>query len=224
MKTCRPQPVEAVMRVHPSMLGLLGQSPPLPAFPRRAVPTRCAFCDDGGIVNSDSPRHPYVCANGHQNFKSPQVVSVAVVFFEGQVALVQRGRQPQMLKWSLPGGFMEWGDTTEGTARKEFGQEVFGVPVGQELGLTMDWRFIAERPGTDEMAHLFVWAAIWPPHVPYTFSEPTPHNPDEGLKNQDRPEVLEVKLFDPRLLGANQELAYPYQVRFIQDAAVFLAV
>ncbi len=208
------------MSVHP-MLKLTIPSPPLPRFPRRAVPPHCGWsgCIEPIVDGETQDRHPFHCANGHPNFRSPQVVSVAVVLFGRKIALVKRGREPKMLLWCAPGGFLEWGDDTRRTALKEFGQEFFGLPPDLELGIDLDWSFLCERPGTDEMSHLFVWAAQWPGGgTKYVLPETLVHDPE--LPNQQRPEVLEVGLFG---LGELPELAYPYQLAFFEQAIELFA-
>lgn len=58
----------------------------------------------------------------------PRVGVGAVVVHEGCVLLVKRGGQPAAGKWSLPGGLVDLGETTEEAARRE---------VMEECGLTV---------------------------------------------------------------------------------------
>lgn len=58
----------------------------------------------------------------------PRVGVGAVVLHEGRVLLVRRGRPPAAGKWSLPGGLVELGETTEAALRRE---------VAEECGLTI---------------------------------------------------------------------------------------
>jgi 8-oxo-dGTP diphosphatase len=58
----------------------------------------------------------------------PRVGVGAVVLHEGRVLLVKRGGQPSAGKWSLPGGLVDLGETTEEAVRRE---------IAEECGLTV---------------------------------------------------------------------------------------
>jgi 8-oxo-dGTP diphosphatase len=58
----------------------------------------------------------------------PRVGVGAVVLHEGRVLLVKRGRPPGLGRWSLPGGLVELGETTEEAARREVAEEC-GIAV-----------------------------------------------------------------------------------------------
>ncbi|MCU1319809.1 MAG: hydrolase, family [Edaphobacter sp.] len=59
---------------------------------------------------------------------TPMVGVAGVVFSDGDVLLIQRGREPLLAAWSLPGGVLEVGETTaEGVTREIF--EETGVRV-----------------------------------------------------------------------------------------------
>ena len=53
----------------------------------------------------------------------PRVGVGAVVLYQGRVLLVRRGGQPSMGKWSLPGGLVELGETTEEAIKRELLEE-----------------------------------------------------------------------------------------------------
>ncbi len=59
---------------------------------------------------------------------APRVGVGAVVLQDGHVLLVRRGRPPAQGKWSIPGGLVHLGETTEAAAVRE---------VEEECGLTV---------------------------------------------------------------------------------------
>jgi ADP-ribose pyrophosphatase YjhB (NUDIX family) len=67
-------------------------------------------------MNEKSPAHGPVAAVG------------AVVWKDGRVLLIRRGRPPRMGQWSLPGGRQEWGETVDETAVREIREET-GVAI-----------------------------------------------------------------------------------------------
>lgn len=80
------------------------------------------------------------------------VPTVGVVCLRGdEVLLIKRGTPPRLGQWSLPGGRMEWGETTKTTALRELKEET-GVDA-ELLGLidVIDGVFPA-RPSLDGKA------------------------------------------------------------------------
>lgn len=53
----------------------------------------------------------------------PRVGVGAVVLHRGRVLLVRRGHQPAAGKWSLPGGLVDLGESTEDAIRRELREE-----------------------------------------------------------------------------------------------------
>lgn len=53
------------------------------------------------------------------------VPAVGVVCFNaaGEVLLIRRGTQPRLGEWSIPGGRLEWGETTKAAALRELKEE-----------------------------------------------------------------------------------------------------
>ncbi|PIB95516.1 NUDIX hydrolase [Caulobacter sp. X] len=91
------------------------------------------------------------------------VPTVGVVCLRGdQVLLIKRGTPPRLHQWSLPGGRLEWGETTAVAALRELKEET-GVDA-ELLGLidVIDGVFPA-RPGGEITRHyvLIDYAARW---------------------------------------------------------------
>ncbi len=61
--------------------------------------------------------------------KRPIVGIGVVVLKQDAVLLIQRGKQPNLGAWSLPGGAQELGETIETAARRELEEET-GLEVG----------------------------------------------------------------------------------------------
>jgi 8-oxo-dGTP diphosphatase len=61
----------------------------------------------------------------------------------GRVLLIRRGHPPFEGRWALPGGFLDWGETTEQCGAREAREETgLTVKVGELLG-------VYSRPGRD---------------------------------------------------------------------------
>lgn len=66
----------------------------------------------------------------------PIVGVAAVVLWDGQVLLVQRGREPAKGLWGLPGGMLELGETvTEGVRREVWEECGVEIEVGPLVGV-----------------------------------------------------------------------------------------
>ena len=91
------------------------------------------------------------------------VPTVGVVCLKGEaVLLIRRGTPPRLNQWSLPGGRLEWGETTMDAALRELKEET-GI-AAELLGLVdvVDGVFPA-RPGGEITRHyvLIDYAARW---------------------------------------------------------------
>jgi len=77
-----------------------------------------------------------------KNRKLPRVtVDTLVRDRRGRLLLVRRKRPPFQGSWALPGGFCEWGETTEACGARETEEETgVVVRVGELLGVYSDPR------------------------------------------------------------------------------------
>ena len=55
--------------------------------------------------------------------RKPTTGASVIVYEQGRVLLIKRGKEPYMGRWSLPGGSHEYGETLEECARRELKEE-----------------------------------------------------------------------------------------------------
>lgn len=84
----------------------------------------------------------------YKNKKLPRLtVDAWIRDAKGRLLLVRRGRPPFLGSWGLPGGFCEWGETTEACCAREALEETgLTVTVGALLG-------VYSRPDRDPRGH-----------------------------------------------------------------------
>jgi ADP-ribose pyrophosphatase YjhB (NUDIX family) len=58
------------------------------------------------------------------HFRDPKVAVIALVTWQGQVLLIQRGVDPMKGKWALPGGYMDAGEMPADALKRELREEV----------------------------------------------------------------------------------------------------
>lgn len=85
----------------------------------------------------------------------PLVGVGAIIFRQGRILLIQRGREPAFGKWSLPGGLVELGESLRDAVRREVFEEV-GVAVEvKELIIALD-RVIHDENGRIEYHYVLL--------------------------------------------------------------------
>lgn len=104
--------------------------------------------------------------------------------FEGELLLVKRGKEPEMGKWALPGGYIDWDETAAEAvvreAREESGVEVrplkiIGVysspkrdPVRQNVAIAFLCEFRGgELRGGDDAAEAKWWPLYGLPELAF---------------------------------------------------------
>lgn len=91
------------------------------------------------------------------------VPTVGVVCLKGaEVLLIRRGTPPRLNQWSLPGGRLEWGETTAVAALRELKEET-GVDADLLALIDVVDGVFPARPGGDITRHyvLIDYAARW---------------------------------------------------------------
>lgn len=86
----------------------------------------CNLC--GNNVNLTIPegedRERFVCVScGHIHYQNPRIIVCTVPIYEDKVLLCKRAIEPRYGLWTLPGGFMENGETTHEGAIRETQEE-----------------------------------------------------------------------------------------------------
>ncbi len=95
------------------------------AAARRAIIARVNYCSRcGAPVSKQIPpgddRERFVCPGcGTIHYQNPKIVTCCVPVFEDRVLLCRRAIEPRRGLWTLPGGYLETGETVfDGAARE----------------------------------------------------------------------------------------------------------
>jgi len=90
--------------------------------------SHCSYCGTAFAPNAPWPRRCAFCRN--TTYSNPLPVSVVLLPVDGDgLLLVRRTQEPAAGQWSLPGGFIETGETWQEAGARE---------VREETGLTID--------------------------------------------------------------------------------------
>ena len=91
------------------------------------------------------------------------VPTVGVVCLrDGQILLIKRGTPPRLGQWSLPGGRLEWGETTPVAALRELAEETGVQAVLLGLVDAVDGLFTSRATGETTRHYLMIdYAARW---------------------------------------------------------------
>jgi 8-oxo-dGTP diphosphatase len=150
------------------------------------------FCPRCGSEATIAYPRSITCANcGYGAFYNPKPVACAITIdTNDEILLLRRGFQPHRGRWSMPGGFVDLGESVEDAAVRETKEE-----IGVEIGIT-NLVGVYSR-GTDRIV-VVVYAAR-------TEGTPTPTE-----------EALEVQAFRPTTIPWD-ELAFWSDDRALRD-------
>jgi 8-oxo-dGTP diphosphatase len=85
---------------------------------------KMTLTDKGRELLSDYQTRSRMAKSQVQNlWKKPWVTADGIVVIEGQVVLIKKGREPFKGMYALPGGIVEYGETAEECAVREFEEE-----------------------------------------------------------------------------------------------------
>jgi 8-oxo-dGTP diphosphatase len=82
------------------------------------------------------------------SYKIPSITTDGIILKDKQILLIKRKNEPFKGKWALPGGFVEYGEKTEGAVIRE---------VSEETGLKTKIRTLAgvySDPNRDPRGHI----------------------------------------------------------------------
>lgn len=76
------------------------------------------------IIPADDDRERHVCDGcGHIHYQNPRIIVCTIPIYEDKVLLCKRAIEPRYGLWTLPGGFMENGESTHEGALRETKEE-----------------------------------------------------------------------------------------------------
>ena len=99
----------------------------------------CAGLLEARVLLPDGREHKVCSECGFVHFLGPKLVAGCLVVERNRVLLLRRGIEPEIGKWTFPGGFVDFGETPPEAAIRETMEEVgMTVRIERHLGLYAD--------------------------------------------------------------------------------------
>lgn len=84
----------------------------------------CPMCRSELNIRDENGTERPICSEcGFVHYRNPAPAAGAVIFYAGRILLVKRAHEPYVGKWTIPAGFMEWGESPEITTVREILEE-----------------------------------------------------------------------------------------------------
>src|SRR5581483_575788 len=91
------------------------------------------------ILLPDGREHKVCSRCGFVHFLGPKLVAGCLVIERGRVLLLRRGIEPEIGKWTFPGGYVDLGESPAAAALRETREEVgMQAELGRVLGVYSD--------------------------------------------------------------------------------------
>jgi len=95
------------------------------------------YCSECGVPIArrsiaEEQRERYVCLKcGVTHYENPRVVVACILCCNGKILLCRRAQEPAQGQWTIPGGFLECGETLEACCARETFEET-GIAIDPE--------------------------------------------------------------------------------------------
>ena len=97
----------------------------------------CSFCGERFELDAPWPRRCLYC--GNSTYRNPLPVAVVLLPMAGGVVVVRRNIEPRKGTLTLPGGYIDWGETWQEGAQRELLEET-GIEIDRNNLVLYDVR------------------------------------------------------------------------------------
>lgn len=89
----------------------------------------CGLCLTRAVPDGDNVERELCSACGYIEYHNPQILTTCMVHEGNRLLWIRRARAPDIGKWAIPGGFVEWGENLQQAACRE---------IEEETGVSLD--------------------------------------------------------------------------------------